>query len=780
MATLTLSATEIDSRMSVCSDTKPSNFFYCKDYFAATTIQSAVRMYLAKKEWEILYVQHIQNEVLRLREEAKANVRRARKRKYLDQHATVVQSLTRGYIVRSSYRESDRILRNHSSKGMSLMEAVQRRMDIRQRIETLKQRVAEARAAKGRDSDTEKSDDVSRQKLMLLKGENQKLQIKAKTLEAVSRPLQEKFNGLRTEHEKLSKRFRKLESKNNKHRSANEGAKELLQEKIEAIQATTKELASTLSLRGVEQATHQRSKAQKRLDTLVETSSQYANLGGMSERDASAFADEVSRIGREAHKKAKLFRDSMRSHISMNSLAKTLSSRKLTSGEEDSESSTETTVISEATTETENKSPQQEATSKRKVGKRRHGRILQKLMRDRSLTSLECSDDNRSVSPPLQRQDGSFNNNNSGDAPRVIRKGKRIFIKRDGSRRSVNVGREQHRTPSPQRRESFFVKRDRSKENCHSVSPTSDRSFGSHNNTPVISNKMKIGKAETPKLREKLTPTVDNSETPKMNNKHTPKTSNVKPLRRISSQSRSPSSELKSRNGGMRKVASEQSELKSRNGGLRKVASERKVLSTANTRTSTTSSRLTKLREELRDECRSTARNQPKEETRQKEEARQPRRRSSKRISDESGPTKSSPRGNKKKEKASHNKKRDRFKKSRPSSLSASPPGRSADKDASEPNAPLNRKRNSYTEPLKDQPDQQRQPRRHVSLKDPTTEIRKNKRSHLRKAKSLTAKSMATKNLNDSAQRRKRFVDQCVEHVEIIRQSSNRGLVPPL
>ena len=402
---------------------KPESVCVWQDDFAATTIQSAVRMFLAKKEWETLYVEHIRREVLRIKTETRQKAIRARKRKFLDKKATTLQALTRGCIVRNKHRESGRFRwRNDGDEddapGNSLMDSVRKRMDIRKRIETLKQQISDVRETKGPgDSDSDNNEEVSVRKVERLKSRRNKLQAKAKTLESVTRPLQEKFDGLRAEHEKLREKYRKVEAKNETRRLANESSAELLQEKMEAIDTINKELNTTLSSEGMEKLSQELTKALKKVDALVETASSYANVG-MNERDASVFADEVARIGREAHRKAKLFGDSLRSHMATN-LSKYGSNRKLTNLVDD-RSAADATDDMTTPRVTESPKTSSSLSPKRDVGlspviipKRGHGRVLTKLLRDRSHGSLsELSNAersaSRSVSPTLQTRDESF------------------------------------------------------------------------------------------------------------------------------------------------------------------------------------------------------------------------------------------------------------------------------------------------------------------------------------------------------------------------------------
>jgi hypothetical protein len=370
---------------------KPESYIVCKDSLAATTIQAAVRVFLAKKEWENLYIRHIQMEVLRLRKETKSKAKRAKKLTFLDKNATILEALARGYIVRNGYcLKSDRTMQHEGGVGSTLMESVRLRMSIQQRIETLKQQLSKVRSAKSSsntESDSESNNDdgeeVSIRTVERLKTSQQKLQSKARTLEAVTKPLQDKFDVLRTEHERLKKKSRKLETKNASRKYANEAASELLEKKLQTIRDITKSDLQTvtdrLSIEGMKAATQDRTKAEKRLDVLVETSSTYANLSGMNAQDASAFTDEVTRIGKEAHRKAKLLRDSVRSHIS---------------DEDEDGSATEATTTD-------------------------HGRDLRNMLRDhnrigrdqeRILQRKASIHINRNISPTQPIEGGSYNN----------------------------------------------------------------------------------------------------------------------------------------------------------------------------------------------------------------------------------------------------------------------------------------------------------------------------------------------------------------------------------
>lgn len=799
MAVLTVSATSISPTMST-PHSKPESFSVCKNHFAATTIQAAARMYLAKKKWEGMYVKHIQREVVRLKDELKEKAKKEKKREFLDKHAAIIQALARGYIVRGEYRESDRLLRGvgHGA-GLSLMESVRKRMNIRQRIESLKQQISEVQAAKSSytssdsDCDSENNDDASVLKVERLKGKQHKLQIKAKTLEAVTRPLQEKFKGLCVEHEKLRKKYGNIESKNESRKYANETSSELLEEKIQAIVDTGKELDTVLSSDGMEYVSQQRSKAQQRLDTLVETSSEYARLG-MSERDAAAFADEVARIGKEAHRKAKLFRDSLRSHMSSN-LSKTWSSRSLTSNTDGKSAFDSTAAVAPATIakNESNSSLLRDGVPRSTVPKRGHGRVLRNLLRDRN--------QNRSLSPTLQRQDGSFNSLGSAneDAPKFMLKGQRFFVKRDirergcrslseqdprnrslsrtpspHGRESVFIKRDRSsrslsQTPSPQRRESVFVKRDRSRRNhlessdsrnrtpspqrresAYSVSPTQPRSDGSFNKTPVISNKVKVGSSTTvtPKISNKMkigsstspkinnTPKVSYTETPKMSNKQTPKHSNVtndsstKPVRRTYSETNKTISKLQRR--------------------LPKALSERLILQPS--KALSPSSRLNKLKEELREECGTKI---PQKEG--KDESSKERRKSRDRSE---AMLKKSPKGNKKKDRDRAARKKLGRSRSRSNSRSRSVHEDSS-KNVSETGGLLRGRRPSNVKKEEHEQDLQDQPSRIVSLAAPTIDVRKKKNTYLRRTKSLT----------ESARNRRKLVDECID---------SRGMLPNL
>jgi hypothetical protein len=522
MAILTVSST-IPTTMPVRVN-RSKSYIVCKDDLAATTIQAAARVFLSKKEWEHLYIEHIQTEVFRLINETKAKAKVARKRKFLDKNATILQTLARGYIVRNGHRESDRVIRDDGSVGHTLTESVRIRMDIRKRIDALKQQLSEVRSSKistSTNSDSENNDDeVSIRNVVRLKGRQQKLQIRAKTLEAVTRPLQEKFGGLGTKNEKLRKKYRKIETKNESRKYANEAFSELLNEKNQTIQDTYKELVTQLSTEGMKKATQDRMKAEKRLDVLVETSGEYANLG-MNERDASAFSDEVTRIGREAHRKAKLFRDSVRSHMSSNNLIKPCSSRSVTSSDDD-RSATETTTEEPTTAKIETSSPRRDVDPKPILQKQGHGHVLRKLLQDRCPIVRE----QESI---LQRRDGSYTitpiiSNTQTRKICFTPKREDLFIKR-GSRRSLL---------EPERNRS--------------TSPTLKIQDGSFINTSKTSN------AQTPKTSNKQTPKISN-----VPSTITTTTTTTKPIRRTYSEVRTPISQLLQQleTNGPRRVNSE-------------------------------------------------------------------------------------------------------------------------------------------------------------------------------------------------------------------------------
>ena len=463
MAILTMSAKPVSPCISPCAVARPESWMTCQSDFAATTIQSVARVYLAKKEWELLYVQHIENEVLRLKKEQKTRAKRAHKLQILNRRATTIQTLFRGYLVRKNYRDSDKILRGVPS-GLSLMEAVRKRMVIQQRIESLKKQLSEVRQARNPcDDDREGRDEISVRKVEKLKATQLKLNIKAKTLEAVTRPLQEKFDGLRAEHEKLMKRYGKLESKNESRRYSNEKKAELLAKKRKQIQETRDELANSLSDQSIEATRKERSRAQHRLDTLVETSNTYASMG-MNERDASAFSDEVKRIGREAHRKAKLFRDSLRSQMASNLTTSWNSSRSLMSGTVDTSAAmatpTSTTAVKGASMPKRSSDTSFPSTDGLRRGR---GRIsINNLVKERNSSS---SSDSESSSEP-KRQSPSTND------PRVMRKTKKNIVRREQSDRGHSPPRrkDSNSRSSGHRRSNSNSRSDRLRSNSNSRS----------------------------------------------------------------------------------------------------------------------------------------------------------------------------------------------------------------------------------------------------------------------------------------------------------------------
>ena len=760
MATLTMT-TSLPEMMSktmpqtiTACDSIPESYYVCEDDLAAVKIQRAARMYLARKQWEELYVRHIKSQVLRLKEEAKLKTKNDKRRKFLDASATVVQALARGYIIRNGYRKCDKNRRDDGGDGLSLMESIRKRMRIRQKIEMLKQQIAEVRATKNSTGiDIATVGDISASKVELLKGKQHRLQTKAKTLEAVTRPLQEKFDELRKENEKLRSKLRKIESKNESRKHANETNAELLEEKLQTIQSMNDEIKS------LDFVTYQRTKAQKRLDKLVESSSAYANLGGMSERDSSAFTDEVARIGREAHRKARMFRDSLRSHISTSSLTKPRSSRSIA----DSVGTTDTT---ESTT-AETSSSQRDLGSKTSLQRRGHGGVLRKLLRDRSRQSVTESEEPRSTRKLLR--DRSRRSVTESEEPRSTSPQRResIFIKRDRSRRSLLESEQNHNRRSLRSLLESEHRRSRrslgSEENSN-VTPTSHKSEGSNFNTPVMSNtgkktvSIKRGRRDgllEPRLDRSVspdatlerhdgslnnTPVISNQKSvvlkrgrrngtlePKLDrsvspaqkghdrsSNNTPKRKGTKTMRRISSETRTPLSQL-------------------RTGGMRRVFSERRISPTP-AQKSQPSSSLFKLKEELRDECRSGS-------GLSKEllgETQQPRRKNSTR--DESTPMKS-PNGKKKLNKDCVSRAKT-SRKARSRSRSRDP---AEDSQTSEKNGAILRgKRPSDV-------DIASQLRRHVSLTAKAIEMRKNKRSYLRKSTSLTDSSISRRKLVDES-----------------------------
>jgi len=648
MALLTFPST-ISTTMSNNFGSRTERVYVWQDDVAAVTIQSAVRMFLAKKEWEYLYVQHVQTEVLYLKTVARRRAIQSKKRKFLETKATTLQALVRGHIVRKRYQKSDRCRRSNQEDdtdypGDSLMDSVRRRMDIRKRIEMLKKQISDVRETKGSgDSDSENNDEVSVRKVERLKARQNKLQIKATTFEAVTKPLQEKFDGLRAEHEKLRKKYRKLQAKNETRRQAQESSAELLEEKTETIDEMNKELNNTLSSEGMDKLTQELTKAMKKVDALVETANSYANIG-KNERDASAFADEVARIGREAHRKAKLFGDSLRSHMATN-LSKYGSNRKLT-GVPDDRSASDTITITRATESSKSGSS---LSPKRDVGlspvmpKRVHGRLLKSLLRDRSHGSLsELSNADRSLS------------------------------------RSLSPTR-------PRRNESFSL-------------------------SPRISNSTKT------LLRRDIS---CNTMPPK-----TTTTTGSNPMRRRHSEIRPLNPELQRRDLG-----------------LRRVLSERKMLTTLSN--SPPSNRLNSLRKELREEVRNNLR----KELLQRDESRQPGRKSRSPTI-----TKKSPKMSKKKEKGAKTGTTKRTKQGSRARNSDETSKRTVDKLPPEFISIVGRKKNGKEQQL-DLATSKQQQRRVVSLTAPTIDIRKTKRTYIRKATNLT----------ESAKGRRRLVDMGME-----------------
>lgn len=752
MAILTITQTTFSPAPS--TPKKPPSFMACKDDVAAISIQTAARVYLAKKEWEFLYVQHIEHEILRLQEEARWKAKKARKLKILDGHATTLQTLARGYIVRESYRKSDK-------QHLSLMESVRKRMETRQRIENLKKQISQVKEARNDNNLDEKDDEnnrdeVSVRKVEQLKATQHRLNIKARTLEAVTRPLQEHFKILREEDEKLRKKFGKIESKNESRKYTNETKRELLAEKHKVLQETRDELLSD----EMDRIARERSKAQLRLDTLVETASAYASLGRMNERDASAFAEEVARIGQQAHNKAKLFKDSLRSlSMASNHSIDTEAAQMMPSySKQDSQNSllSDDGAVSRPT-------------------KPRHGRVLRNMLRDRS-------EKNRSLSP-IQRHDGSFSSSSSDDSSsRRQLKGQRYLVKRSLSgekRENLLLKRDRskrnlERTPSPQRHESVFIKKDRNR------TPSPTKGSGSANNTPVISNKMKfkgITTSVTPKANDKAkvsntvtpkagsstpksinTPKTSNTQTPKISNKQTPKTTNVttsesKPMRRTYSEVNTSVMDMKK--------------------GLRKVLSERLIVQLDDdVPTSPHGNRLSKLKEELRNECsrknlrknskrskskdrnasssdmkRSTSKTDLKRSTsKTKKDKSSPRKqtkskspsRSHSRSHSNSGTIKrSDSNSNSRSNSRSRNGRSNSNSRSRRSSSNDEQPRKTVDRQFSGSGGRLRGKRpSSYRkEDEEDQPTSQ--PRRHVSLKGAKIEALQKKRQLLRRTESV-------------------------------------------
>jgi len=194
-------------------------------------------------------------------------------------------------------------------------------------------------------------------------------------------------------------------------------------------------------------------------------------------------------------------------------------------------------------------------------------------------------------------------------------------------------------------------------------------------------------------------------------------------------------------------------ELQRRDLGLRRVLSERKMLTTLSN--SPPSNRLNALRKELREEVRNNLR----KELLQRDESRQPRRKSR-------SPTafKKSPKMSKKKEKGAKTGTTKRTKQGSRARNSDETPKRIVDKLPPEFISIVGRKKNGKEQQL-DPATSKQQPRRIVSLTAPTIDIRKTKRTYIRKATNLT----------ESAKGRRRLVDMGMEET-----LGSGGMIPNL
>lgn len=260
------------------------------------------------------------------------------------------------------------------------------------------------------------------------------------------------------------------------------------------------------------------------------------------------------------------------------------------------------------------------------------------------------------------------------------------------------------------------------------------------NTTPRISNS----------TQNNITPRISNSSQTLLRregslNNMPPKiitTTNSKPMRRRHSEIRIPNPQLHRRDIG-----------------LRKVLSERKMLTSPSH--SPPSSRLNVLRKELREEVRNNLR----AELLQRDESRQPRRKSRDRsTADSPAVTKKSSKGSKKKEKSPRITTTKKPKQGSRNRRRSESPNRMADRLSSESSGLLGRKKNSKEQHLNLASNKQ-QPRKMVSLAAPTIDIRKGKRTYLRKVASMT----------ESSKGRRRLVDMGMEE-----SLGSGGLMPHL
>ncbi|KAG7372107.1 myosin C [Nitzschia inconspicua] len=188
----------------------------------AARIQSMVRMWLAQKERDKLYVKLI-------KAQAKA-LKKQKKQKKLDNAAITIQRHLRGSYIRRRYAAVFAKLKER----LSLLDKIDR---IQKKVNKVKKnRKKELEQAQrgididhGRDiweasqlhiEDIELSE--AAQAIELLQGEHKELQIKLKTQVAVLKPLQKNFDKLMEENKKLREDFQQAHERNERTKKANQ------------------------------------------------------------------------------------------------------------------------------------------------------------------------------------------------------------------------------------------------------------------------------------------------------------------------------------------------------------------------------------------------------------------------------------------------------------------------------------------------------------------------------------------------------------------------------
>ncbi|KAL3908008.1 MAG: hypothetical protein SGARI_003262 [Bacillariaceae sp.] len=213
-------------------------------------MQSVVRMLLAQKKRDKLYVKQIKAQAKAMKAQAKATKQRKKQKKYV-KAALMIQKHLRGNYIRWRYA--------------AVLAKLKEKAHLLDKIEKINKKIAKTQTKREKELekarqgvDTENGRDIwenaliegeeieldeTAQMVEFLQAEHRQCQIQIKTKEGIIKPLQKNFDTLMKENEAIRKQFEEVHARNERVKKVNQ---ELI-DRQEAAEKKTKQLKEELN-----------------------------------------------------------------------------------------------------------------------------------------------------------------------------------------------------------------------------------------------------------------------------------------------------------------------------------------------------------------------------------------------------------------------------------------------------------------------------------------------------------------------------------------------------